>query len=279
MPEIAEVYTMAEMLNKKILDKKLVSITWYKKPGKRTHNCTFETYSELQKLLPLKIIKVKSHGKKIIIIFENNVYIMIAPLMTGSVIFKQGDYSHTVFNFGEKIKNINIVDLKVYFDDKLHQGLVNTYFDEKSYEVKMNQMGKDYIRDVITVEDYIKTLTNPKIKEKQICEFLMDQKYYAGAGNYLVAEILYASKIMPDRLLKNITEDELKELYNNTMRIIHLALITKGLTIKDYVTPDGEVGTFKTLVYNRSEDPLGNKVYRQVFKNKRTSHFVPEIQK
>jgi DNA-formamidopyrimidine glycosylase len=271
MPELPEVTTMAESLNTKFAGHILSSITWFAKPGKKTHNCAFELYSQLEQKLPLKLQKVWNKGKKIIFEFDTEIYMMSSPLMTGSWVYAESKHQKYQLNFVEE-KEFAV------FNDTRGQGLCNIYFSKADADKKLDEIGPDYNSN-ITLEQYKKVITGTRIKNKQICDFMMDQKRFSGVGNYLKAEILYASKILPTRLLKDLTEDDIKNLYENSIKIIKLAYEGKGLTIKDYLTVNGERGLYQCKVYNRDIDDNGYKVLKGTFNDKRTTHYVAEVQK
>jgi formamidopyrimidine-DNA glycosylase len=276
MPEVAEVFLMGYQSSQKYTNSILNCITFHKKPGKKTKNCTYETLDQLKKLLPKKVEKIYSRGKKAIIQLESNIYIVISPLLTGGLTFTKGDYSHTEFNFIDEKKE----ESTLYFDDKLHWGLVNTYFDKTAFDEKMKDIGPDWINDKITLEFYSSKIKNKRIKTNQIVQFLMNQKYISGIGNYLKAEILYDAKMRPDKTLEQLSDKDIETLYNSTLKIVKLSLEGNGLTIKDYKTPDNKTGIFEACIYNKSVDPLGNPVIIGNFKDQdRSTYWCPEIQK
>jgi DNA-formamidopyrimidine glycosylase len=276
MPEILEVRAMADGIRNYIKNYKLLSIEWFRAPGKKTYNCAYSLYNTIP--LPLSVSKVYSHGKKVILYLESEVYLIGSPLMSGSFLFKQTEHSRYVLNFGLRLDSKNIILKRVYFNDPRCQGLLNVYLNKTDFESKMSEIGPDLLNTPISVSDFTQKIKNPKIVNKQICEFLMDQKYVAGIGNYLCAEILYKSKIKPDRILKDIDSKECELIHSNIYSTLDEVIKCNGLTIRDFLTPDEKVGTYDTLVYGKSFDSLGNPVVKSEFKNKRTSHWVPNIQ-
>ena len=62
-----------------------------------------------------------------------------------------------------------------------------------------------------TYENFEKIIKNKRVSEKTLPEVLMNQKKISGVGNYLKSEILYASKISPYRLIKDLTDSEIKK--------------------------------------------------------------------
>ena len=118
------------------------------------------------------------------------------------------------------------------------------------------------------------------MKINQLAKFLMDQKHVSGVGNYIKSESLYISKISPHRKLKDINEDELKSLFNAIKKVIISSYKSQGMSLRDYKDFEDKPGEyqFKLVVYGRKFDDLGNKVKTETTKDKRTTHWVPEVQ-
>lgn len=148
---------------------------------------------------------------------------------------------------------------------------------------RLNKLGPDLYqqRDQITPElwrnrfqEYFQRHPN-----HHICQALMEQSLFAGIGNYLKAEILYRSRIRPDRLLQQITLEELESLRVNSLSIILESVQANGLTISDYWDPDGKKGTFRKVIYGEKVDPNGFEIITTETKDGRTTHWCPTMQK
>jgi len=115
---------------------------------------------------------------------------------------------------------------------------------------------------------------------RNICEALMDQKVVSGIGNYLKAEALYRARIHPLAKVGDLDDDQLDALRVAADFCIRLSYAAQGATIRDYRLPDGSAGraTFEFLCYNRRYDPDGNTVVTQGTPDKRTTHWVPQVQ-
>jgi formamidopyrimidine-DNA glycosylase len=109
----------------------------------------------------------------------------------------------------------------------------------------------------------------------------MNQSVISGIGNYLKAEILYACQISPHRLCKDITAEEYGNLYSACVWLPRLSYKLGGATLATYKDADGKVGEFsrRFAVYNQKTDPYGQTVIKEVTKDKRTTHWVPGVQK
>lgn len=177
-------------------------------------------------------------------------------------------------------KNIKIIEnmLTLYNDDTRNFGDVEL-LDENAYQAKLKQIGPDLLSTEIDFGVWTQKIKNKRIQGKQICDYLLEQKWFSGIGNYLKSEILYRCRIRPDRPLNQLTDDEIKELYQVSISTIKEAYSYHGLTIKTYWSPEGHRGTFPLKVYNRETDDHGHKVIKETFKDGRTTHWVLEIQK
>ena len=168
------------------------------------------------------------------------------------------------------------------FSDQRRFGHFYIFRPEELAE-RLSKLGPDLYqeRDKITKELWQSRFTEylSRHSEHHICQALMEQSLFAGIGNYLKAEILYQSRIRPDRLLNQITLDELEQLRINTLDIIERSVQAGGLTISDYWDPDGKKGTFQKVIYDEKTDPNGFEIIRTETKDGRTTHWCPTIQK
>ena len=151
--------------------------------------------------------------------------------------------------------------------------------DEVQLQNKINKIGPDLLNDQFTLEIWKNKITWSRIKSKQICGFLMEQKYFSGIGNYLKSDILYLAAIRPDRSLMTLTDEEITRIFHVAVKTIRRSYHYRGCTIKSYWDPDGKAGKYERIVYGKTHDQYGNEIIKSTFKDKRTTHWVPSIQK
>jgi len=289
MPEGPEVHTIVDQLFPTLVGRYLLSIKWDIK-SKYRNGMTM--YDNLSLHLPVQIKDVTCKGKQIF--FElhseyvvNDVkntcifYINCTLGMEGRWTKEPTKHCNLWFELGDVIKGenvkIQIFEENLYFDDSRHFGNI-TILTESEYENKLKSIGPDLISDDINTGEWLSKANNPRIKNKQICDYLMDQKYFSGVGNYLKSEILYDAKIKPDRIMGDLYENELITIFKCAKYKIQESYQSNGLTIRSYISPNGEPGTFVLSVYGKEMDPHGNTVVKTVFKDKRTTHWVPSVQ-
>lgn len=281
MPEAVEIRVISEYLDKVWKNKLIVSMGW---DSKSKFVKTGIKGLELVKV-PCKVTKVYPRGKVIIIECVNNehktIYMISQLGMEGRWIHAKQKHSNFRIYFGTIENNQTTITDTWYYDDSRHFGHFNVY--SSLDEIKKNH-GPCLLSQALsitneaTLEVFMEKIKNKRIQNKQICDFVMEQKHVSGIGNYLRAEILYRSKINPTKTLSDFKDTDIEILYKSIMYQLRLAYNNKGLTIKSYWDPEGNAGKCPLQVYNQDFDPYGNKVEKFKDKQNRTVHWVPTIQ-
>jgi len=158
-------------------------------------------------------------------------------------------------------------------------GTLKVVTSKKELQKKLDSLGYDVLKTAVGWQEF-KQVFNKK-PNKTITECLMNQSVISGVGNYLKAEILYNSKISPHRLVKDIKDKEWENLHYNALSQSRRSYKLGGATISTYRQPNGEEGLYnrRFAVYNQKTDPNGNTVIKEQTADKRTTHWVPAIQK
>ncbi|MBI2521212.1 MAG: Fpg/Nei family DNA glycosylase [Bdellovibrio sp.] len=111
---------------------------------------------------------------------------------------------------------------------------------EKAEQFK-SKLGIDVSSIEFTVDYVWQTLR--KYPARAIKAFLLDQKYFAGVGNYIACEICAHARIRPTRRVKSLTLDEVKKIHAATGIVIAGQLPKGGLTFQGgYRDAFGEKG-------------------------------------
>ena len=286
MPEIAEIALTAEILEKYLKNKTLLSFDFTS--GRYSKNDPVG-YSDFIDALPLKVKTIDSRGKFLWFEFvnpkdKNDIwYVWNTFGLTGMWSLSEQNYTRAMLTF----KN----DIAVYFADMRNFGTFKFSTDSAALDKKLAELSPDFLKDDNFDLDGIKKYKIPIVK------ILMDQKKIgSGLGNYLVAEILYHAKISPYRLGSQLSDEDLEELEYWIKYIVKLSYVdnhigymvnledeANKLKKKNY-HPDIKLKnkTFKFAVYRQKLDPDGNKV--AVAKivgtgdNKRSTYWVPTVQ-
>jgi formamidopyrimidine-DNA glycosylase len=206
--------------------------------------------------------KVDSVGKFIYWEFSNQTYLFSTLGMTGGWELEASTNDRAIFTFG---------GLGLYYSDPRNFGTFKFGCSEADFKKKLASLGPDLI-----TQDCVPQVLSllHKSKDKTLPELLMDQSYFAGVGNYLKSEILYRSKLSPHRKLKSLSQEELNTLVNTALATIRAFWDTKGDSLSGVYGSDE-----LKVVYKKSIDPLGNKVVSEETLDKRTTYWVPGVQK
>ncbi len=277
MPEGPEVKSVAVSLDNKISKLYINDILidelsrYYKNPS------LLNSLSYVK--FPLHISKIYAKGKKILFECIDNdkvkVYLISALAMSGRWQYSKGKHSGIQMNLTST--KSGEIKYRLYFDDQRHFGSLVVAYETDLSKILKN-VGPDLLSEKVTYEEYKAVITLPRLQKKQIGWFLLQQKYFSGVGNWIRAEILYECKIAPNRKLEDLSEADIKHLYHYSLKILKDAYNVKGLTISNYIDPEGNYGTYKVKVYMQKNDPYGHKVITSVFSDKRTIHWVPDVQ-
>jgi formamidopyrimidine-DNA glycosylase len=111
---------------------------------------------------------------------------------------------------------------------------------------------------------------------------LLDQRIIAGLGNIYVCEALYRAGIHPSRAGGSLSLDRLKRLVPAIHDVLAEAIAAGGSTLKDFISPDGELGYFSKSfsVYDREGQPCacGGRV-RRIVQGGRSTFYCPRCQR
>lgn len=114
-----------------------------------------------------------------------------------------------------------------YYYDSLSYGTLKVCFDESELAQKLQKLGPSWLaaKDAGNVADFadfgvsfeaftalIRRGGKPQ-KRRRLAVFLMDQSKTSGVGNYILAEVLYRSRIHPWAKVGDLSDDDICTLY------------------------------------------------------------------
>lgn len=111
---------------------------------------------------------------------------------------------------------------------------------------------------------------------------LLDQGIIAGLGNIYVCEALYRARIHPKRAGGSVSLERLERLVVAIREVLEEAIEAGGSTLRDFVSPDGELGYFsKTFcVYDREGRPCGcGGTVKRFVQGGRSTFYCPACQR
>lgn len=293
IPEGPEVKRIADCLAKLLIGKTLVDLRYdqnsrYVKKGIVNH-------AALLAKLPLKITGVRTKGKKIILCLENDVYLLSFLGLEGRWMLEPADHSNLWMTLAEEIQIEAPAEIPaaaepkatktVYYDDSRHFGLIEIVLSTADLNTRLKTIGPDLLSDNVTneiwmdvIRKFITKVRSGRMKDRQICDFMLNQRFVSGIGNYIRAEALYRAKIRPDAYLSELSDEEHERVRTASIDVIKESYAAQGCTLRTYWDVEGKAGTFKVVVYSHDKDPLDNPVVTSTFNDERTMHWVPAVQ-
>lgn len=248
MPEGPEILSYVLYFRKLFLGKKLEDII------------SFGTAKKIKLPNENNIVSdINCRGKLVWFELDNNNYIHIHLKITGHYVLEEPEkYLRYKFEF-KKDNNLYIEDMRGFVSIKV----LNT----SKHNDEIDKLGIGLYSNNLTLE-YFKELIDKK-KKVILCRFLFDQGNIAGIGNYIINEVLYLSKLIPEMKVSELTNNDIKKLYNNILFVGYSNLLShlKGGNIKidkkDYemmpLKKNLEV-PYKMKIYGRKETDKGVKV-------------------
>lgn len=298
MPEIIEIRKYADFLKRKLKNQTITEINILS--GRyRTHS-PFELYRNLKNNLPIKVTDVKTKGKFLYIILDNNYYVFSTLGLSGGWTWSK---DRTKFEF---IKILSYVDKhrmsiylnkalnhlnvefktkngSMFFYDTLSFGTIKVIKGSNELEKKLNTIGPDIMKQSTTFDIFTERLN--KKPDKKIGLVLMNQKIISGIGNYLRADILWLSKVNPFKKVSKLTDTELKNIFHSSKLLTWgnynrpKAILNHIIKKSDKMPIDYHRDFF---VYGQDTDIYGNIVKKKELyegSQKRYIHWVPNRHK
>ena len=304
MPEIIEIRKYADFIRKNLMNKEIIDIKILN--GRYKKHKPFEKYYKFKKNLPLKLLDVKTKGKFLYMVFDNNFYILSTLGLSGGwcyfsenknkILFSKNvdDYAkyltdNKINNYLDKsLKHLNIEfktsDGSLYYFDTLSFGTMKCITDDNELNNKLNKIGPDIMDQSTDLELFKIQIKKKNNLDKCIGLVMINQKIISGIGNYLRADILYLSKINPFRKIRKLNNDEIEILFNNCKILTWCNYdIKQAIRLNIYNKKIKLPSDYNRLffIYNQSEDIYGNKVIKKELyegSQKRFIYYVPQIQ-
>ncbi len=294
MPELPEVQTTVDGLNKTVGGKKILDVwTEYNSPfyvGKdNIKNPLF--FKKFKKAIVGTTIKKSVRvGKNVLIELSNRKTILIHMKMTGHLMYGKYKFENNTWVSAEK--NSPLSDpfnrfIRLIFI--LSGGKQLAFSDMRKFaKVTLIDTGK-YTEDkelahlgIDALQIDFKKFKELIIKEKRpIKQALMDQEIIAGVGNIYADECLWLAGIHPQSNPSKIPDKKLKELFTDMQAVLKKGINFGGDSMSDYRNIYGERGEFqnKHNAYRKTGEKCGKRAckgtIKRVLVGARASHFCP----
>jgi formamidopyrimidine-DNA glycosylase len=273
MPELPEVENVRRTLEKLVKGKTIEEvIVTYPKLVKEPDDA--ELFKEM--LRGETIEEVGRRGKFLLIYVTR--YVIVSHLrMEGKYMLHEADdpvdkHTHVRFRFTD--------GTELRYKDVRKFGTMHLF--EKGTELTimpLADLGPEPFSDELTPAYLRERMQKTARKVKVV---LLDQRIVVGLGNIYVDEVLFRSRIHPEREASSLTNEEFETLYKEIVATLTEAVERGGSTIRTYMNSQGQIGSFqeRLYVYGRKGEPCvtcGTALEKTVVGGRGT-HYCPVCQ-
>ncbi len=283
MPELPEVQTTVNGLNRTVKGRKILDVwTDYKSAHKMHKGSVKEPkfFSDFKKqIVGQKILGAERRGKNILIHLSNNRTILVHMKMTGYFFYnppKNAPFVHLDFTLDNQ-KHLAFSDMRKF----AKVTLIPT--DKLSESLHVFHLGPEPLDKKFTFEIFKQRLSKkPKGKIKTV---LMDQEVIVGIGNIYSDEILWRAGVQPLSTVEALLEKNLKGMYKAMKETLKKGIDFGGDSMSDYRNINGEKGMFQDYhrAYKRNglkcQKPKCKGIIKRIVVGSRSAHFCPVHQK
>lgn len=239
MPELPEVETIRQGLEKEIAGKRLTSLEIRGNRVARRHDSKKDVSEAVE---GSKVSAVDRRGKYLLVRLDNDKVLVIHLGMSGRLERstprrKLEKHTHAIIRFGSQLE-IRFIDPRTF-------GEMFVTDDEELGSVKeLAHIALDPLADAFTWQAFSDLVESKQVKLKSL---LMDQAFVSGLGNIYSDEVLWTAGLLPDRRSDSLTVQEMRRLYRAMQEVLMEAVKAGGTTLEDegYANLYGEPGTFQ----------------------------------
>ena len=283
MPELPEVQTTVNGLNRTVKGRKIVGIwnsynsPYYHSKEEIKNPKFFKKFTK--KVVGQKILKAERRAKNILIHLSDGDTILIHMKMTGYFFYnphKEAEFIRLVFTL-DNGKTLAFSDMRKF----AKVTLVKT--KELKDSLHLKDLGPEPLDKNFQFRIFNFQLNKrPRGKIKSV---LMDQTLIAGIGNIYSDEILWRAGVHPVSHINKIPEKNFKEMFKAMKEVLKKGIDFGGDSMSDYRNIKGEKGKFQDhhRAYRRTGKPCLKRgckgtIYR-VAVGTRSAHFCSVHQK
>ncbi len=287
MPELPEVETVKRGLSALIIGKKIKTEVHDWPKGFPNAEADVKQF-----LTGAKIKDVRRRAKVLLIDLDTDYSLVIHLKMTGQLVYR----GKQVFGAGHPSKSLvgqlpdkstrvtfTFTDSsKLFFNDQRKFGWMRLLPTVEVPEIDfMKKVGPEPLSDEFLPKHFIERVK--KRANTSIKAAILDQTVVAGIGNIYADEGLWGAKIHPATRVKDLSDAELRKLYEELRFVLNLAIEKGGSTDRNYVDAEGKRGSYLTFarVFRREGKDCprcGNTIIKTRTAGRGT-HLCPHCQK
>lgn len=198
--------------------------------------------------------------------------------MTGRFMFQAGinlddPHNHVLFEFKHTNECLIFRDVRKFGTFRFIPA------DDRDNFFNRHNFGRDAL--AVSESDFME-LIHPR--KRMIKPLLLDQSLVAGLGNIYVDELLWESRVHPQKLSNRIAPRKLKQMHNTMHRLLNKAIANMGTTFDSFRGVNSKPGSFQSYLkaYNNEGKicpRCGRTRIKKITVAQRGTHFCPTCQR
>jgi formamidopyrimidine-DNA glycosylase len=274
MPELPEVETIREGLEKKVKGKRVSKVIIKSEKSIKAPSSPGEFIRKIEGRI---LSEIRRRGKYLILELDSKDSLIIHLKMTGRLIYSsEGEelpYTRVILLFPDK-SQLSFTDMRRF------GGLWLISDEEFSNVPFLKSLGPEPLQNDFTLDRFRELLKGKKGKIKSL---LMEQTFIAGVGNIYSQEALFLARIHPEKNPSTFVDSEIEALYSSLLAILREATSCGGSSVDTYVNLNGKKGDYvsRLRVYGRQDRSCSRcgAVIKKIKVSGRGTCFCPLCQK
>lgn len=218
MPEIPEIETVCKHLRNTVVNSTIVAITINRA---KSLNITPSEFAGI--VTQQKIIAISRRAKIILLTLSNQHTITVHFMLEGYAQLLDSDEPDVL----QASVALSLATGQTLAFFQINLGYVHLFPTINLEEIEgVNELGPEPLSVDFTVDHFLHLF---KTRKGMIKPLLMDQKLIAGIGNVYSNEILFCSRILPTRKVKEMSEEDLTRIYHCLQSIVSRAIQLGGV--------------------------------------------------
>jgi len=252
MPELPEVETVRVGLQS-LLPGRVVSAVDFDWPKGFPNNS-----QDVQAfLVGASVVEVRRRAKVLLIELSTKYTLVIHLKMTGQLVFRSDNQrfgaghpnASLIGGLPDKTTRVTLTfadGSRLYFNDQRKFGWMRLI---PTAEVPQIDFFKKVGPEPLAADFTWQVMKGRMVRRKNSNSkaVLLDQSVIAGVGNIYADESLWGAKIHPTTLVRNLTEDDFKNLHRALVDVLNVSISKGGSTDQHYVDAEGKPGKYLTF--------------------------------
>ncbi len=275
MPELPEVETIRRQL-KRYLPLKITA----QQVGVNLTPRIWKKSAASLRLKDKSIVKLGRHGKFLIFDLDDGTHLLSHLGMSGAWLISEEKFQKPHHHLILQVENRQGQKWFLSYYDPRRFGHLY-HLDQKQFKEKLGQLGCDLVSSNFTTKYVQECFQRYPQRLLKVC--LLDQKLFAGSGNYIANEVCARAKIDPRRRCAELNLRQIKRVHQAFADVLNPAIVSSGVTFQggyqDLEGQKGEGVNHLVVFYQKICQMCQKTEVKKIMLAARGTYYCPRCQK